>query len=120
MGAAPQEGGKGDESKGLGSGATTGVPMLSKEHHNGAEVNKSHHRHLFGFRRFGSKLHSTTPIPVVKALQKDTVKEKSQSRGHRFVTTVRNLIHLNRHFNESTKGNQTQHKRKWKKMLWKH
>ena len=120
MGAAPQDGGKGDESKGWGSGATTGAPILSKEHHNAAEVNKSHHRHLFGFRRlFGSKLQSTTPIPVVKALQNDTAKEESQSRSHRFVTTVRNLMHRNRNFNE-TKGNQTQHSRKWKKMLWKH
>jgi len=123
MGAVPQDGGKGVEhlSKGLDSGVTTGAPMLNKEHHNGVEGNKSHHRHRFGFRRlFGSKLQSTSPIPVVKALQKDTVKEESQSRSHRFVTTVRNLMHRNRHVNETNKGNQTQHNRKWKKMLWKH
>jgi len=74
MGTAPQNSSKEEESahltKSWGNGSTTGAPMIIKQLHNGVEVNKSHHRHHLGVRRFGTKLNHTTPVPNVNATQK--------------------------------------------------
>ena len=111
MGTAPQNNSKEDESahltKGWGNSSTTGAPMIIKELHNGVKVNKSHHRHHLGFKRFGTKLNHTTPVPNINAT-KTGVKDDSKKHSHRFIKTMRNYLKGNRHFN-ATMGNQTQH-----------